>query len=172
MLRTSWRRVNTLYFLLCVIQYLFMKNYLKYIGGFVLLVAIGGGALWAIQQYRYRKSPEYQAIKYYNDLADQYAKDTYGGDTPEETLRLFIDALKKGDVELASKYFVIEKRNEVLSNLQNTKDKIDTIIKQIEIAKLSKIEEDKAYFVIIANGVVKTQIILNKILKKWKIENL
>lgn len=31
-------------------------------------------------------------------------EDTYGGKTPEETLALFIDALKKGDIELASKY--------------------------------------------------------------------
>ena len=34
--------------------------------------------------------------------------DTWGGKTPQETLDLFIDALRKGDVELASKYFLIE----------------------------------------------------------------
>src|SRR3990167_4021988 len=33
--------------------------------------------------------------------------DTYGGKTPQETLDLFVDALKKGDVELASKYFAL-----------------------------------------------------------------
>ena len=31
-------------------------------------------------------------------------EDTYGGKTPEETLALFIDALKKEDIELASRY--------------------------------------------------------------------
>ncbi len=34
--------------------------------------------------------------------------DVYGGKTPEETLKLFIEALKAGDVELASKYFYLE----------------------------------------------------------------
>jgi len=35
------------------------------------------------------------------------SEDTYGGKTPEETLNLFIEALKKEDLELASKYFVL-----------------------------------------------------------------
>ncbi|MEK7143610.1 MAG: hypothetical protein AAB756_02155, partial [Patescibacteria group bacterium] len=43
---------------------------------------------------------------YYKNLDEVYKKDTYGGATPEETLALFIDALKKGDTDLAAKYFV------------------------------------------------------------------
>ena len=31
-------------------------------------------------------------------------EDTYGGKTPQETLALFIEALRKGDIELAGKY--------------------------------------------------------------------
>jgi hypothetical protein len=39
---------------------------------------------------------------------DALASDTYGGKTPEDTLRLFIDALEQEDIELASKYFMYD----------------------------------------------------------------
>ena len=42
----------------------------------------------------------------------KYAKDTYGGKTPEETYSMFLDALKKKDIELASKYFVLNKQDQ------------------------------------------------------------
>jgi len=47
-----------------------------------------------------------------SDLEAAYKADTYGGETPEETLRLFIDALEKKDYELASKYFVVEEQKQ------------------------------------------------------------
>jgi uncharacterized membrane protein len=34
--------------------------------------------------------------------------DTYGGKTPEETLRLFTEALERNDLALAAKYFMLE----------------------------------------------------------------
>src|SRR3990167_4126944 len=39
-----------------------------------------------------------------------YKNDKYGGKTPEETFDLFLDALRKEDVDLASRYFVIPKQ--------------------------------------------------------------
>jgi len=50
-------------------------------------------------------------------LEAQYKNDPYGGATPEETLRLFIEALEKKDYTLASNYFVPEKRKEELNLL-------------------------------------------------------
>src|SRR3989338_5875636 len=50
--------------------------------------------------------------------------DTYGGKTPQETLDLFVDALKKGDIELASKYFLLDEnlsREKWLDSLQKKK---------------------------------------------------
>lgn len=44
------------------------------------------------------------------DLGEQYKNDKYGGRTPQETLNMFLLALENGDIELASKYFVIEKQ--------------------------------------------------------------
>ncbi len=43
-------------------------------------------------------------------LEAQYKSDPYGGATPEETLKLFIEALEKKDYALASNYFIPEKR--------------------------------------------------------------
>ncbi|MGC8651284.1 MAG: hypothetical protein ACP5RX_01555 [Minisyncoccia bacterium] len=42
----------------------------------------------------------------------KYVSDTYGGTIPEETYRLFLEALKKQDIELASKYFILDKQEE------------------------------------------------------------
>jgi hypothetical protein len=49
------------------------------------------------------------------------ARDTYGGKTPEETWGMYIDALKKGDVELASKYYQVDQQNEVKDDLEIAK---------------------------------------------------
>ncbi|MBI1975090.1 MAG: hypothetical protein HYS57_01870 [Parcubacteria group bacterium] len=48
--------------------------------------------------------------------------DTYGGKTPEETYQLFLQALEKQDIELASKYFVREKQGEIQQRLTKIKD--------------------------------------------------
>jgi hypothetical protein len=50
-------------------------------------------------------------------LEAQYRADTYGGATPEETLRLFVEALEKKDFELASKYVVPENRAQFTMDL-------------------------------------------------------
>ncbi len=42
----------------------------------------------------------------------KFKDDKYGGKTPEETYVMFLEALKKKDIELASKYFVLEKQEE------------------------------------------------------------
>src|SRR3989338_10124979 len=50
-----------------------------------------------------------------------YKNDKYGGKTPEETFDLFLDALRKEDVDLASKYFVIPKQDNWGKALQEYK---------------------------------------------------
>lgn len=42
-----------------------------------------------------------------NALEQPYKDDIYGGKTPEETWGMFLDALKRGDIELASKYYAV-----------------------------------------------------------------
>ena len=59
--------------------------------------------------------------------AEKQAKmaDTYGGSTPAETLQLYIDALKRADYELASKYFIEKNRRPQMEKLESlSKDKL------------------------------------------------
>lgn len=50
-----------------------------------------------------------------------YANDTYGGKTPEETYQMFLAALQKQDIELASKYFILDKQAEYKALLEQIK---------------------------------------------------
>lgn len=47
-------------------------------------------------------------------LEKAYREDSYGGATPEETLKLYVEALEKGDFEEASRYFAVEKQSDFL----------------------------------------------------------
>lgn len=59
-------------------------------------------------------SPADQAVaaakiqKWIEDYEVEMKADTAGGKTPEETLRMFIDALRKGDAELVSQYTLLD----------------------------------------------------------------
>ena len=48
-----------------------------------------------------------QAMKAIGAYEEAMQNDVYGGKTPQETLNLFISALEKEDIELASKYFIL-----------------------------------------------------------------
>ena len=65
------------------------------------------------------------------ELQAPYINDTYGGATPEETFDLYLAALKKGDLELASKYFVVNKQARELQDLQKESD-LTNYIKELE----------------------------------------
>ncbi|MBI4134773.1 MAG: hypothetical protein HY471_01540 [Candidatus Sungbacteria bacterium] len=114
-----------------------MKSTLKIAGviaGFIVLAAL---VLFALDYYEYRKSPEYQALKQYKEWEESYRNDPYGGSTPEETLQLFIDALKKGDIELASKYFIIDEQEKWIVNLKQIQEKnlLDEMIRDLKREK-------------------------------------
>lgn len=151
-------------------------GWVKFGGIGFIIVLLGVGALLGIQHMRYLQSPEYTMLKKYEDLKKQYAADTYGGRTPEETLQLFIDALKKGDIDLASKYFVIEKQEKWRIDLAKIQEKglLGDMLADLEKIELSKKEADIAFFAV-ANekNEVTTQMILKKILnRRWKISEL
>lgn len=64
--------------------------------------------------------------------------DTYGGKTPQETLQMYIDAVEKGDYELASKYFIFNGQDKEKTFLGNaSKEAIDKLI-----VTLKKLELD------------------------------
>jgi hypothetical protein len=65
--------------------------------------------------------------------------DTYGGKTPQETLRLYIEAVEKGDYELASKYFIGDKQVEWQKRIKNllAVDKRDQFLDPLRQALVS-----------------------------------
>jgi hypothetical protein len=79
-----------------------------------LVVVIGGIFIWEnyfsadAKRSRQLRENYNKAEAAMSAFEKAMREDTYGGKTPQETLDMFIDALKKGDVELASKYFMLD----------------------------------------------------------------
>ena len=61
----------------------------------------------AVERREGRKNTE-EFVELYEGWQKQLSEDTYGGKTPQETLDMFIEALRNDDLELASKYFAPE----------------------------------------------------------------
>ena len=99
----------------------------------IILVVFFGLEIWSSYfSQAGRQNREIQAnYQKYLNVQNKYEAamkaDTYGGKTPEETLGMFIDALKKGDIELASKYFVLREDGsrdpQWLEGLKNKREK-------------------------------------------------
>ena len=152
------------------------KNVLKSAGLGLGIVFLGAVAIFGIGYVRYQTSDEYRALKEIEKLKKEYAEDPYGGDTPEETLRLFIDALKKGDTDLATRFFVIDKQDEWKEDLALTKDKnlLPSMIDEAQRLRLSKKDEKQAFFTLAnADNIVEVQVILRRVSNgRWKIQEL
>ena len=68
-------------------------------------------------------------------LEEPYKNDTYGGKTPEETWAMYIDALKKGDIDLAIKYYAVgdqEKREKFLAEEKQI-DSLKLYLEQLSV---------------------------------------
>lgn len=116
-------------------------------------------------------------IKYWDKLNEAYKKDNYGGATPEETLDMFITALKTGDLELASKYFVVEKQPFMLEGFKkSTNNYISDLIFDIERAtdKIELSSNEYRFRTRDVNGGAEFSfdLILNSYTNKWKIYDL
>ncbi len=151
-----------------------LKNILKYLSLAGVITVVGLGTLFFIQYLQYRNSPEYQTKKFLEEWEKAYREDMYGGDTPEETLQLFIDALKKGDTDIAAKYFIIDEQEKWKTRLSETKDKnlLSNLIAKIEMVKITKKTDEEAYFSLIdKDNIAVSEIIIakNPYSKKWKI---
>lgn len=141
------------------------------------IASLGIASLYGIDWLRYRRSPEYQAYKEVERIKKEIADDPYGGDTPEETLRLFISALKAGDTALAAKYFVYDKQEEWKVDLAQIKDKglLKEMVKDLEREKHSnKINDDYMTFSIVndQNEIALTITLTRESNNKWKIRDL
>ena len=148
----------------------------KYLIAIGAVAAVGFGVLFFIQYLRNAEDPEKQAQEYVEALEKAYREDQYGGNTPEETLQLFIDALKKGNTDLAAKYFIIDEQEKwkvKLSDIQR-RDVLNFMIDDLEKLKLTKRDIDRVFFTLAdEQKVVLVEMILAKNEKnKWKIIDL
>jgi hypothetical protein len=167
-------------------------KYWKFVLGFLGIMVLVGGGFWVWDRYfsqqakinretqrNYEKYLEWQ--KNYEKAMQE---DTYGGKTPEETLQMFIEALKKEDIELASRYFILRedgtpdpiwKEALIKAKSENKLPEIINILLQAKPDPQAAISED--YYVFSArdkNGIVIADIDLrfNKYSGVWKIESL
>ena len=168
------------------------RKYWKFVVGFlgIIIVVAGGFFVWEkyfSPQAKINRETQKNYEKYLEwerNYEKAMKEDTYGGKTPEETLQMFIEALRKEDVELASKYFVL--RSDGSSDpkwkegLIKTKEigKLQEVINVLSKAKPdlgARISEE--YYVFSTrdeNGTVTADIDLriNKYSGVWKIESL
>ena len=98
--------------------------------------------------WNYVLSPEAQeaqgmreTLNYYTTVQNNFASDTYGGQTPEETIQLFIKAMEADDMVLASKYMARDSKTgledpqflETLNSLSaEQKQQIISYLKQVK----------------------------------------
>ncbi len=112
----------------------------------VLILAAGG---WLVYQYVY---PDYQFWKFkqaYDKMMQGYEdmlkNDTYGGKTPQETYNLFIEALKRGDTDSASKYFYWERQVAQKEKLDELKAKGELEKYIADLPKWSQLKEEECW---------------------------
>ena len=174
------------------------RKYLKFIIGFlaIIILAAGGFFVWDKYFSQQAKLNRQNAENYqkYLDWQKNYEKamreDTYGGKTPEETLKMFIEALKKEDIELASKYFMLETdtqdpdyltRGKIFSALENykTQNKLGGLISILSTLKPSRSNQslDDGDYEFVSydkdeNVEITLLMVLNKQSNIWKIASL
>lgn len=116
-----------------------VKKVLKW--GAVIFFVVLGLLVWAgnnipeiDKTIRNWQNQRYEAtLKKQNDEAvARYTADIDGGKTPEETLDLLISALKAGDIEQASRYYVLEKQEATLADFKEEVKKYGDLHLSIE----------------------------------------
>jgi hypothetical protein len=132
------------------------------------------------------KQLEANADAYYADVARatearlaKEAADTYGGTTPEETWSLFIAALEQEDVELAAKYFVVDRQEErkVFLEKERSGNTLQTLLSSLKTAKSEGYSYDNEQFVFTAKsknsgGLYEYTLQINPQTHVWKILSL
>ncbi|MDO8676912.1 MAG: hypothetical protein Q7K16_04705 [Candidatus Azambacteria bacterium] len=131
-------------------------------GGVILAVLILAVAGW--QYWQYTNSSYYQQMKAVKAFEKLYEDDKIGGKTPEETLAMFLDAVKKEDFELASQYAVYGSRESVKEWLTGAKNnnQLEELISAYLQAKKEKGGIYEFDFNIYENGRVVSRISVDK----------
>ena len=167
------------------------SSFWKFIIAFaaIILLVLAGYWLWnnrlslEAKQAREMNANYDKYFAYQASLEEKMRNDTYGGKTPQETLNLFIDALRKEDIDLAFQYFVLKENGERdpkwREGLARTRDagKLQEVANSLSKAKPDldgrAYEEDYKFYVE-ENGTIKIYVDmeLNEYSSVWKIESL
>ena len=157
--------------------------------GVIAFLVIGGSISWwnnreepfvprDIDEVVAETSDPKEIARYMERLEEAYKNDTYGGDTPEETLNLFIAALKAGDTDLAAKYFLLEEQEKMKGELRISKQNnvLPLLIGDLEKERIGK-DLYKGSFRFRTKATAEEpsfsfDLIQNPYTKKWKIESL
>jgi hypothetical protein len=95
---------------------------------FLVIIFIAFLLIWGFDEYRKyedrKKLDRFveETKRLQKEEYDRAMADTYGGKTPQETLRMYIEAVERGDYELASRYFVLGKREDELKSFRNVSE--------------------------------------------------
>ena len=163
----------------------------KFVIAFLAIIVVVAGGYFIWDRYF---SAAGKARRFLTEQFDSYKQaeskyvaaataDTYGSTTPQGTLDMFVAALRTGDVELASKYFLLDEyasRDKWVARLTKIKNDgyLDDMTSDIEkFAKPDsedRIDENDYRFVIRdGNGDVGAEINMqfNTYAKIWKVES-
>lgn len=145
-----------------------------------MVVAVTGGYFVWTKYFKYDLEKVYQEEE--RKYVEAMTADTYGGKTPQETLDMFVDALRKEDIELASKYFLLdenlsrEKWEDYLTEVRNRGllNKMADDIQNRTQSVNGDNETDYGFEILNREGLVAVLIdmYLNKYSGAWKIESL
>jgi len=163
----------------------FWKFAAWFVGIVVIVLAAASLASYVSPEARRDRELQRNYLQYQKGMSEFEAAmraDTYGGKTPQETLDMFVDALKKGDVELASKYFVL-KNGIPDENWRNALEKagkenrLSVITDDIGRARQTSLSSElkTAWFAVFSEkGEIVHEILLklNEVSGVWKIESL
>lgn len=164
------------------------SHYWKFIGGFFALLLIGFIGIPAVGQYMQKQEDAMRVEqiatneRLMNELQERLKNDKNGGATPEETLKLFTAALKKGDIEQAEKYFVIEpqeRREMLIGRLEEIREegKFETLLgylNELDYMPKSSDEQVAIFRNLNKEGMadLSIEITKDKYSTVWKIESL
>jgi hypothetical protein len=144
----------------------------------ILAVFLFLGIFYGYPQYQ-KWQLKKQSQKFLEDYLKPYKEDTYGGKTPEETWGMFLDALKKEDVDLAAKYFEATRQEKTQQWLREVKEKnvLGDMIKDLTASGLDKVKEygNTSEFIIGPIGQEATAYPIfrkNTVTNIWKISSL
>lgn len=150
-----------------------------------ILVAVLGFTAWTLWFYVLH-APERDVQKFFTfwqwrlhsyGLKIAYESDVYGGETPEETMKLFTEAVAAHDPELASKYFIPPMQKEIRKGLMvgvenNTTGKYVELLRQVTMGSFSTSTGRYSVYSLDTSGrvLLRFELIRNPATGKWKIE--